>query len=97
MPARERRAVLDNVAECPLDTGLVESLEVSIGSRWRCSTLARPELQYLALVTVTHRSGFVIRTDHVEVALLQDLLEHVLDGLLGCPSSGRLGLAVVRA
>lgn len=46
---------------------------------------------------MTYDSGVVIWANDVEVSLVKHLLHHVLDGLLRCPSSVRLGSPVICA
>ena len=45
----------------------------------------------------THRGGLVIWADDVEVAVVEDLIGHVVDGLFWRPSTRGLWPTVVRA
>lgn len=39
------------------------------------------------LPKLTHRRGFIIRADNIKVPLLEHLINHVVYGLLWCPSA----------
>jgi hypothetical protein len=73
MPPGESWAVLDDVSKTPHDPRLVHWLRVS-------------DRHINVVREVKYCGSLVVRTDDVEVALGEHLVDHVLDSLLGRPS-----------